>query len=305
MRRCGRPVGVGGARRLGVAGCDEGDETSGETTRVLVYLVVQQRGRRGGAGRRGGRGRRARGGRRAPRGADRRRVPVRDGHGDPGGDDLNGVEIEDGVATVDLSEEFDDGGGSAGMFMRLAQIVFTLTQFPSVTGVQFELDGDPVETFSVGGDRARRAAGPRRLRGPEPADPRREPGRRRRRHEPAAAAGHGQHVRGELRVRGARARRHEARRHVRHRHLRHGLPRHVRRAGHLRRGRRGRDHARRARALGRGRLADQRGAGSRSISARRGRIHPARTTVRLVRPGGIYPAPTSSDREVEPRGGIG
>ena len=44
---------------------------------------------------------------------------------------LNGVEIEDGVATVDLSGEFDDGGGSAGMFMRLAQIVFTLTQFPA------------------------------------------------------------------------------------------------------------------------------------------------------------------------------
>ena len=64
---------------------------------------------------------------------------------------LNGVEIEDGVATVDLSEEFDDGGGSAGMFMRLAQIVFTLTQFPTVTGVQFELDGEPVETFSAEG----------------------------------------------------------------------------------------------------------------------------------------------------------
>ena len=55
----------------------------------------------------------------------------------PEGTTLNGIEVEDGIATVDLSGEFDDGGGSAGMFMRLAQIVHTVTQTQTVTGVRF------------------------------------------------------------------------------------------------------------------------------------------------------------------------
>jgi hypothetical protein len=69
----------------------------------------------------------------------------------PSGTTLAGLELADGVATVDLSGAFDDGGGSAGMFMRLAQVVFTLTQFPSVDGVRLELDGEPVDTFSAEG----------------------------------------------------------------------------------------------------------------------------------------------------------
>ncbi|MCC6224663.1 MAG: GerMN domain-containing protein [Thermoleophilia bacterium] len=69
----------------------------------------------------------------------------------PAGTALNGLTIEGGVATVDLSGGFDDGGGSLSMFTRLAQIVHTLTQFPTVDGVLFELDGVPVETFSSEG----------------------------------------------------------------------------------------------------------------------------------------------------------
>jgi hypothetical protein len=34
------------------------------------------------------------------------------------------------------------------MFARLAQVVYTLTQFPTVEAVLFELDGEPVTTFS-------------------------------------------------------------------------------------------------------------------------------------------------------------
>ena len=34
------------------------------------------------------------------------------------------------------------------MLGRLAQVVYTLTQFPTVQGVRFELDGEPVEVFS-------------------------------------------------------------------------------------------------------------------------------------------------------------
>jgi hypothetical protein len=37
------------------------------------------------------------------------------------------------------------------MLLRLAQVVYTVTQFPTVEGVLFELDGQPVETFSSEG----------------------------------------------------------------------------------------------------------------------------------------------------------
>ena len=61
---------------------------------------------------------------------------------------LLGISITDGVATVNLSKEFESGGGSMSVQSRLAQVVYTLTQFPTVTGVRFELDGAPVTTFS-------------------------------------------------------------------------------------------------------------------------------------------------------------
>ncbi len=59
-----------------------------------------------------------------------------------------GVNIADKVATVDLSKEYESGGGTLSMAMRLAQVVYTLTQFPTVEAVQFKLDGSPVEVFS-------------------------------------------------------------------------------------------------------------------------------------------------------------
>jgi spore germination protein GerM len=66
----------------------------------------------------------------------------------PEGTSLLSVSIEDGIATVDLSPEFESGGGSLSTMLRLAQVVFTVTQFPTVEGVQLELDGEPVEVFS-------------------------------------------------------------------------------------------------------------------------------------------------------------
>jgi spore germination protein GerM len=59
-----------------------------------------------------------------------------------------GLDIKDGLATVDLSQEFESGGGSFSMGGRLAQVVYTLTQFPTVERVQFRLDGEPVTVFS-------------------------------------------------------------------------------------------------------------------------------------------------------------
>jgi hypothetical protein len=58
-----------------------------------------------------------------------------------------GLDIVDGIATVDLSAEYASGGGTLSMTMRLAEVVFTLTQFPTVEGVNFKLDGKPVEVF--------------------------------------------------------------------------------------------------------------------------------------------------------------
>src|SRR6187549_1151763 len=65
----------------------------------------------------------------------------------PAGSQLLGLTIEDGVATVDLTSEFESGGGSASMNMRIAQVVYTLTQFPTVKGVLFQLDGQRVDVL--------------------------------------------------------------------------------------------------------------------------------------------------------------
>jgi germination protein M len=65
----------------------------------------------------------------------------------PEGTTFLGLVIKDGIATVDLSKEYASGGGSLSMAMRLAEVVFTLTQFPTVKGVNFKLDGEPVEVF--------------------------------------------------------------------------------------------------------------------------------------------------------------
>jgi hypothetical protein len=66
----------------------------------------------------------------------------------PPGTRLLGLDIGDGIATVDLSGEYESGGGTLSMTMRLAQVVYTLTQFPTVDGVRFRLDGAPVNVFS-------------------------------------------------------------------------------------------------------------------------------------------------------------
>ena len=68
----------------------------------------------------------------------------------PEGTELLGVDITDGAATVDLSGEFQSGGGSLSMQLRVAEVVFTLTQFPTVETVSFELDGEAVEF--IGGE---------------------------------------------------------------------------------------------------------------------------------------------------------
>jgi hypothetical protein len=65
----------------------------------------------------------------------------------PDGTTLLGVTTRNGVATVDLSTQFDSGGGTASMQYRLAQVVYTLTQFASVTSVVFQIEGETVTVF--------------------------------------------------------------------------------------------------------------------------------------------------------------
>lgn len=63
----------------------------------------------------------------------------------PAGTRLLSVSIHGDTATVDLSGEFDDGGGTLSMSLRAAQVIHTLTQFAGVKRVRFRMDGEPLE----------------------------------------------------------------------------------------------------------------------------------------------------------------
>ena len=66
----------------------------------------------------------------------------------PDGSKLLGISVANGVATIDLSSEFESGGGSASVQGRLGQVVYTLTQFPSIKSVVFQIEGQTAEIFS-------------------------------------------------------------------------------------------------------------------------------------------------------------
>jgi immunoglobulin-like protein involved in spore germination/sporulation and spore germination protein len=69
----------------------------------------------------------------------------------PAGSKLLDLSIADGIATVDLSSEFESGGGSASVITRLGQVVYTLTQYPAVQSVLFKIGGRVVTVFSSEG----------------------------------------------------------------------------------------------------------------------------------------------------------
>ena len=62
---------------------------------------------------------------------------------------VHGVRISAGIATVDLSSSFESAASPPAMPLRIAQVVYTLTQFPTVTGVRFAINGQGVTV--VGG----------------------------------------------------------------------------------------------------------------------------------------------------------
>jgi hypothetical protein len=65
----------------------------------------------------------------------------------PSGTELNDVAVVDGVATIDLSSEFETGANALGARAGLAQVVYTATRFPTVDAVRFLIDGNAVKSF--------------------------------------------------------------------------------------------------------------------------------------------------------------
>lgn len=70
----------------------------------------------------------------------------------PEGTELLHVAREDTELVVDLSSEFTSGGGSLAMQMRVAQIVFTGTQFQGIESVRILIEGQEVD--GIGGEGA-------------------------------------------------------------------------------------------------------------------------------------------------------
>ncbi len=68
----------------------------------------------------------------------------------PDGTEVLGVNVQGSEATVNLSSEFESGGGSLSMTLRVAQVVYALTQLPDVDTVRFQIDGEPREM--IGGE---------------------------------------------------------------------------------------------------------------------------------------------------------
>lgn len=70
----------------------------------------------------------------------------------PDGTRLLSAVVKDGTATLNLSEEFQfNQYGIEGYLAQLSQIVFTATTFPTVTSVQFLIDGQRREYLGAEG----------------------------------------------------------------------------------------------------------------------------------------------------------
>ena len=78
----------------------------------------------------------------------------------PAGTELLSVTVTGREVRVDLTGVFASGGGSMSVLGRLAQMVFTLTQFEGIDTVRFSLDGEPITEITgegVGVDGVTRA----------------------------------------------------------------------------------------------------------------------------------------------------
>lgn len=60
---------------------------------------------------------------------------------------LLSAQLDDGVLSVNLSADFEEGGGTSSMLGRLYQLYYTLTQPRDVNSVQLAVEGRPVTVF--------------------------------------------------------------------------------------------------------------------------------------------------------------
>lgn len=61
----------------------------------------------------------------------------------PEGTRVLSVDLEGVVATVNLSDEFEHSAPGGRLALRVAQVVYTLTETPQVGAVRFEIEGSP------------------------------------------------------------------------------------------------------------------------------------------------------------------
>lgn len=66
----------------------------------------------------------------------------------PSGSHLRRLRIDKGIARADFDGRFASGGGSLSVIGRIDQVVYTLTQFPTVRRVQFLVNGQVARTFT-------------------------------------------------------------------------------------------------------------------------------------------------------------
>jgi spore germination protein GerM len=65
----------------------------------------------------------------------------------PSGTVVNALRVEDEVLHVELSSEFEEGGGSSAMQGRLYQVLYTLSQPKGIREVRLSVAGRPVRVF--------------------------------------------------------------------------------------------------------------------------------------------------------------
>lgn len=65
----------------------------------------------------------------------------------PDGVEVRTVAFDDGLLTIDLSGEFVSGGGSASMFGRLNQLLYTVSQPTEVEAVVLQVEGETLRVL--------------------------------------------------------------------------------------------------------------------------------------------------------------
>lgn len=68
----------------------------------------------------------------------------------PEGTDVLGVHREGSTLFIDLSSDFESGGGSLSMQLRVAQVVYAATQFEGIDAARLMIEGEMVD--AIGGE---------------------------------------------------------------------------------------------------------------------------------------------------------